>query len=105
MLAWGPAARKFSRTCTAVAGGDRDIDLYHCSTPRFSPVWQDTLMNDMLATLPGFPTRTLPRGVRSERRWRLIILPSTAEACLGDGPSRALGLSGRMARPNATTCS
>jgi hypothetical protein len=31
------------RTCTAVAGGDRDIDLYHWSTPRFSSVWQDTL--------------------------------------------------------------
>ena len=28
---------------TAVAGGDRDIDLYHWSTPRFSSVWQDTL--------------------------------------------------------------
>ena len=27
----------------AVAGGDRDIDLYHWSTPRFSSVWQDTL--------------------------------------------------------------
>ena len=37
------AARKFFRTCTAVAGGDRDIDLYHWSTPRFSSVWQDTL--------------------------------------------------------------
>eukprot|EP01046_Picozoa_sp_COSAG06_P012442 COSAG06_NODE_730_length_12734_cov_8.227859_4_plen_96_part_00 len=30
-------------TCTAVAGGDRDIDLYHWTTPRFSSVWQDTL--------------------------------------------------------------
>eukprot|EP01046_Picozoa_sp_COSAG06_P024147 COSAG06_NODE_1952_length_7992_cov_4.274294_11_plen_113_part_00 len=40
---WGPAARKFFRTCTAVAGGDRGIDLYHWSTPRFSSVWQDTL--------------------------------------------------------------
>jgi hypothetical protein len=40
---WGPAARKFFRTCTAVADGDRDIDLYHWSTPRFSSVWQDTL--------------------------------------------------------------
>ena len=26
-----------------MAGGDRDIDLYHWSTPRFSSVWQDTL--------------------------------------------------------------
>jgi hypothetical protein len=25
------------------ADGDRDIDLYHWSTPRFSSVWQDTL--------------------------------------------------------------
>ena len=40
---WGPAARKFFRECMAVAGGDRDIDLYHWSTPRFSSVWQDTL--------------------------------------------------------------
>ena len=36
-------ARKFLRRCMAVAGGDRDIDLYHWSTPRFSSVWQDTL--------------------------------------------------------------
>jgi hypothetical protein len=34
---------KFFRTCMAVVGGDRDIDLYHWSTPRFSSVWQDTL--------------------------------------------------------------
>ena len=40
---WGPAATKFFRECMAVAGGDRDIDLYHWSTPRFSSVWQDTL--------------------------------------------------------------
>ena len=40
---WGPAATKFFRECMAVAGGDRDIDLYHWSTPRFSSVWQDIL--------------------------------------------------------------
>ena len=35
---------KFAQSsCTAVAGGDRDIDLYHWSTPMFSSVWQDTL--------------------------------------------------------------
>ena len=53
-----------------------------------------------------FSDATLPRGVRSERRSPVALdhIAST-EACLGDGPSRALGLSGRMARPNATTCS
>jgi hypothetical protein len=41
---WEPAAREIFRTCMAVAGCDRDIDLYHWSTPRFrfSLVWQDT---------------------------------------------------------------
>jgi hypothetical protein len=27
----------------AVAGGDRDIDLYHWSIPKFSSSWQGTL--------------------------------------------------------------
>eukprot|EP01046_Picozoa_sp_COSAG06_P039431 COSAG06_NODE_4660_length_4058_cov_8.157868_5_plen_145_part_00 len=41
---WGHAARKFFRTCTAVAGGDRDIDLYHWSTPRFSSAAQTLIL-------------------------------------------------------------
>ena len=38
-----PYAGNGHRGWMAVAGGDRDIDLYHWSTPRFSSVWQDTL--------------------------------------------------------------
>ena len=40
---WGPAARKFFRECLALADDDRDIDLYHWSSTRFSAVWRDTL--------------------------------------------------------------
>ena len=40
---WGPAARKFFRECLALADDDRDIDLYHWSSARFSAVWRDTL--------------------------------------------------------------
>ncbi len=40
---WGPAARKFFRECLALADDDRDIDLYHWSSTRFSAVWFDTL--------------------------------------------------------------
>ena len=40
---WGPAARKFFRECLALANDDRDIDLYHWSSARFSAVWLDTL--------------------------------------------------------------
>ena len=39
----GPAARKFFRECLALADDDRDIDLYHWSSTRFSAVWRDTL--------------------------------------------------------------
>ena len=40
---WGPAAEKFFRECLALADDDRDIDLYHWSSTRFSAVWRDTL--------------------------------------------------------------
>ena len=40
---WGPAAQKFFRECLALADDDRDIDLYHWSSTRFSAVWRDTL--------------------------------------------------------------
>ena len=36
-------ARKFFRECLALADDDRDIDLYHWSSTRFSAVWRDTL--------------------------------------------------------------
>ena len=36
---WGPAARKFFRECVALADDDRDIDLYHWSSTRFSRAW------------------------------------------------------------------
>ena len=38
-----PVARKFFRECLALADDDRDIDLYHWSSTRFSAVWRDTL--------------------------------------------------------------
>ena len=40
---WGPAARRFFKECIALANDDRDIDLYHWSSPRFSAAWLDTL--------------------------------------------------------------
>ena len=40
---WGPAARKFFRECIALADDDRDIDLYHWSSARFSRAWFDSL--------------------------------------------------------------
>ena len=40
---WGPAARRFFKECIALANDDRDIDLYHWSSPRFGAAWQNTL--------------------------------------------------------------
>ena len=40
---WGPAARRFFKECIALANDDRDIDLYHWSSPKFSAAWRDTL--------------------------------------------------------------
>ena len=40
---WGPAAQKFFRECLALADDDRDIDLYHWSSSKFSAAWLDTL--------------------------------------------------------------
>ena len=40
---WGPAAKKFFRECLALADDDRDIDLYHWSSSKFSAAWLDTL--------------------------------------------------------------
>ena len=40
---WGPAAQKFFRECIALADDDRDIDLYHWSSTRFSRAWFDSL--------------------------------------------------------------
>ena len=41
--AWGPAARRFFNTCVQLANDDRDIDLYHWSSVRFSAAWIDTI--------------------------------------------------------------
>ena len=41
--AWGPAAKRFFNTCVKLAGGDRDIDLYHWSSERFSSAWINTI--------------------------------------------------------------
>jgi hypothetical protein len=40
---WGPAAQKFFRECLALANDDRDVDLYHWSSTRFSRAWFDSL--------------------------------------------------------------
>ena len=40
---WGPAARKFFQKCVALANDDRDVDLYHWSSTRFSRAWFDSL--------------------------------------------------------------
>ena len=41
--AWGPAAKRFFNTCVQLANDDRDIDLYHWSSARFSATWIDTI--------------------------------------------------------------
>ena len=41
--AWGSAAKTFFNTCVALAGDDRDIDLYHWSSERFSTAWKTTI--------------------------------------------------------------
>ena len=41
--AWGPAAKRFFNTCVQLANDDRDIDLYHRSSARFSAAWIDTI--------------------------------------------------------------
>ena len=41
--AWGSAANKFFNTCVELAGDDRDIDLYHWSSERFSAAWKTTI--------------------------------------------------------------
>ena len=41
--AWGPAAKRFFNTCVQLANDDRDIDLYHWSSARFSAAWIDTI--------------------------------------------------------------
>ena len=40
---WGPVARKFFRDCVALVDDDRDVDLYHWSSTRFSRAWFDSL--------------------------------------------------------------
>ena len=59
---WGPAARRFFKECIALANDDRDIDLYHWSSPRFSATWLDTLS--------VLVARGRARSV-SQRLWRL----------------------------------
>ena len=41
--AWGSKAKTFFHTCVALAGDDRDIDLYHWSSERFSAAWKTTI--------------------------------------------------------------
>ena len=39
----GSAAKTFFNTCVVLAGDDRDIDLYHWSSERFSAAWRTTI--------------------------------------------------------------
>ena len=39
---WGPAARRFFAKCLYLADDDRDIDVYHWSSAKFSSTWHDT---------------------------------------------------------------
>ena len=41
--AWGSAAKTFFSTCVDLAGDDRDIDLYHWSSERFSAARRTTI--------------------------------------------------------------
>ena len=41
--AWGPVARKFFGDCLKLADSDRNVDLYHWSSAKFSSTWYDTL--------------------------------------------------------------
>ena len=40
---WGPAAKKFFSECLELADTDRNVDLYHWSSGKFSSTWYDTL--------------------------------------------------------------
>ena len=40
---WGPAAQGFFNECLKLAGSDRNVDLYHWSSAKFSSTWYDTL--------------------------------------------------------------
>ena len=40
---WGPAARTYFGDCLELADGDRNVDLYHWSSAKFSSKWHDTL--------------------------------------------------------------
>ena len=41
--AWGPAARRFFEDCLELADSERNVDLYHWSSAKFSSTWYDTL--------------------------------------------------------------
>ena len=40
---WGPAAQGFFDECLKLADSDRNVDLYHWSSAKFSSTWYDTL--------------------------------------------------------------
>ena len=39
----GVSSKTFFNTCVVLAGDDRDIDLYHWSSERFSAAWKTTI--------------------------------------------------------------
>ena len=41
-LASGPAAKRFFNECLELADGERNVDLYHWSSAKFSSTWYDT---------------------------------------------------------------
>ena len=55
--AWGPAARRFFNECLELADGERNVDLYHWSSAKFSSTWYDTL--SVLVATQSHP-RSLP---------------------------------------------
>ena len=79
---WGPAARRFFKECIALANDDRDIDLYHWSSPKFSAAWQNTLsvlvargraQVSVAAAMADWPKRIRDMPVRSSERVRAVL--------------------------------
>ena len=56
--AWGPAAKRFFNECLELAGGERNVDLYHWSSAKFSSTWYD----ELIICLPWWPKG----GLKSE---------------------------------------
>ena len=61
---WGPAAKKFFRECLALADDDRDIDLYHWSSSKFSAsVARHPLIGQSASEICDTPIRLITEHV------------------------------------------